>query len=105
MDWILLVETLLTWELYLNEPQMERKHVIRLEKKHRYIMYLMRKIAQRNKGMGLKLAKFHMILHLWEDIMEFGVPLETDTSANESMHKPSKKASKMTQRAAATFNF
>ena len=105
MDWILLVETLLTWESYLNEPQMERKHVIRLEKKHRYIMYLMRKIAQRNKGMGLKLAKFHMILHLWEDIMEFGVPLETDTSANESMHKPSKKASKMTQRAAATFNF
>ena len=105
MDWILLVETLLTWESYLNEPQMERKHVIRLEKKHRYIMYLMRKIAQRNKGMGLKLAKFHMILHLWEDIMEFGVPLETDTSANESMHKPSKKASKMTQKAADTFNF
>ena len=105
MDWILLVETLLTWESYLNEPQMERRHVKRLEKKHRYIMYLMRKIAQRNKGMGLKLAKFHMILHLWEDIMEFGVPLETDTSANESMHKPSKKASKMTQRAAATFNF
>ena len=105
MDWILLVETLLTWESYLNEPQMERKHVKRLEKKHRYIMYLMRKIAQRNKGMGLKLAKFHMILHLWEDIIEFGVPLETDTSANESMHKPSKKASKMTQKAADTFNF
>ena len=105
MDWILLVETLLTWESYLNEPQMERQHVKRLEKKHRYIMYLMRKIAQRNKGMGLKLAKFHMILHLWEDIMEFGVPLETDTSANESMHKPSKKASKMTQKAADTFNF
>ena len=105
MDWILLVETMLTWESYLNEPLMERAHVKRLEKKHRYIMYLMRKIAQRNKGMGLKLAKFHMILHLWEDIMEFGVPLETDTSANESMHKPSKKASKMTQKAADTFNF
>ena len=65
----------------------------------------MRKIAQRNEGLGLKLAKFHMILHLWEDVMEFGVPLETDTSANESMHKPSKKASKMTQKAADTFNF
>ena len=55
--------------------------------------------------MGLKLLKFHMILHICEDIIEFGVPLELDTSPNESMHKPSKKASKMTQRAADTFNF
>jgi hypothetical protein len=38
--------------------------------------------------MGLKLLKFHTILHIWEDIIQFGVPLEFDTSANESMHKP-----------------
>ena len=104
-DWILLVELMLEWESYLNEPVMEVKHVKRLEKKHRFIMYIMRKVAQRTKGMGLKLVKFHMILHIWEDILQFGVPLEYDTSANESMHKPSKKASKMTQKAADTFNF
>ena len=104
-DWILLVESMLEWESYLNEPRMEKEHLKRLKKKHRYMMYLMRKIAQRNTGMGLKLSKFHMILHLVEDIIEFGVPLETDTSANESMHKPSKQASKMTQKAADTFNF
>ena len=104
-DWILLVELMLEWESYLNEPLMYVKHVKRLEKKHRFIMYIMRKVAQRSKGMGLKLVKFHMILHLWEDILQFGVPLEHDTSANESMHKPSKKASKMTQKAADTFNF
>ena len=68
-------------------------------------MYIMRKVAQRSKGMGLKLAKFHMILHIWEDIIQFGVPLEFDTSSNESMHKPSKRASKLTQKAADTFNF
>ena len=104
-DWILLLELMLEWESYLNEPLMYKKHVKRLEKKHRVIMYIMRKVAKRSKGMGLKLAKFHMILHIWEDILQFGVPLEYDTSANESMHKPSKKASKMTQRAADTFNF
>ena len=60
-------------------------------------MCVMHKVAQRSKGMGLKLTKFHMILHTWEDTIQFGVPLEFDTSANESMHKPSKKASKMTQ--------
>jgi hypothetical protein len=37
--------------------------------------------------------------------LDFGVPLEYDTSANESMHKPFKKASKMTQKAADTFTF
>ncbi len=104
-DWILLVETMLEWESYLNEPRMDLKTVKRLGQKHRYIMYLMRKVAQRNKGMGLKLTKFHMILHIMDDILEFGVPLEYDTSANESFHKAAKKASKMTQRAAETFNF
>ena len=104
-DWVLLLELMLEWESYLNEPVMLKKHVKRLEKKHRFIMYIMRKVARRSKGMGLKLAKFHMILHIWEDIIQFGVPLEFDTSSNESMHKPSKKASRMTQRAAETFNF
>ena len=104
-DWILLTELMLQWESYLNEPRMQLKHVKRLEKKHRFIMYIMRKVAQRNQGMGLKLMKFHAILHIWEDIIQFGVPLEFDTSANESHHKPSKQASRQTQRAADTFNF
>ena len=104
-DWILLIELMLEWEAYLNEPRMYVKDVKRLKKKHRYIMYIMRKVAQRNAGMGLKLLKFHTILHIWEDILQFGVPLEFDTSANESMHKPAKQASRMTQKAHDTFNF
>jgi hypothetical protein len=55
--------------------------------------------------MDLKLLKFHTIVHIWEVILELGVPLEYDTSANKSMHKPSKNASKMTQKAHAMFNF
>ena len=104
-DWILLVELMLEWESYLNEPQMCLKHVKRLEKKHRFIMYIMRKVAQRTQGMGLKLMKFHAILHIWKDIIQFGLPLEYDTAANESMHKPAKQAAKQTQMAADTFNF
>ena len=75
-DWILLIELLLEWEAHLNEPRMEVYHLRRLQKKHRYLMYLMRKIAKRSAGMGLKLLKFHLILHLSEDILQFGVPLE-----------------------------
>ncbi len=104
-DWILLLEMVLQWEAYLCEPEMEVRHLKRLGKKHRYIMYCMRKVAQRTKGMGLKLMKFHGILHMVEDILLYGVPMEVDTGANESHHKPAKAASKLTQRSALTFNY
>ena len=104
-DWILLLEMLLEWEAYLNEPRMQVYHLKRLKKKHRYLMYVIRRLAKRTKGMGLKLLKFHLILHLVEDILQFGVPLEFDTAANESHHKQAKKAARLTQRSADTFQF
>ena len=104
-DWSHLLELLLVWEAYLNNDEMKVKHVKKLEKKHRHIMYLIRKVAPRVKGMGLKLMKFHAMLHLAEDILLFGVPLEFDTSANESHHMPSKYAAILTQRSHATFTY
>ena len=104
-DWLMLVETLLQWEAYLCLPQMKLKDVKRLDKKHRYIMYLMKKVARRTKGMGLNIIKFHAIVHLMEDILMHGVPLEFDTAANESHHKIAKVAAKLTQRNESTFNF
>ena len=104
-DWSHLLELLLVWEAYLNNDEMKVKHVKKLEKKHRHIMYLIRKVAPRVKGMGLKLMKFHAMLHLAEDILLFGVPLEFDTSANKSHHKPSKYAAILTQRSHATFTY
>ena len=49
--------------------------------------------------------KFHAILHLWTDIINFGVPKEYDTGSNESHHKPTKVAAKLTQKKAETFIF
>ena len=102
-DWLLLVEVLLEWEAYLCLPEMKLKHVKRLDKKHRYIMYIMKKVANRTKGMGLNIMKFHAIVHLMEDIIIHGVPLEFDTAANESHHKISKVAARLTQRNEAHF--
>ena len=97
---------MLQWEAYLNEKVMSKKHLQRLKRKNRYIMWLTRnKIATRSKGMGLKLIKFHAILHAVEDIIQFGIPTEFDTGANESHHKDSKQAAKLTQRSGGTFNF
>ena len=104
-DWTLLVELLLEWEAYLCQKEMKRSDVIRLKEKHRYIMYIMRNVAKRSKGMGLKIMKFHAILHLVEDILLYGVPSEFDTGAQESHHKDSKVAAKLTQRKEATFDY
>jgi hypothetical protein len=102
-DWILLVELLLEWEAFLCEPTMKKTHVARLDKKHRYIMYIMKQVAKRTEGMGLNIMKFHAITHLHDDIQVNGVPLEHDTAACESHHKASKCAAQLTQRNEATF--
>jgi hypothetical protein len=102
-DWALLVETLLEWEAYLKLPRMEIKHLHRLKKKHRYIMYLMKKIMKRTKGVGFKFMKFHGILHLVMDIINFGVAGGLDTGSNESHHKLTKLCAKLTQRDVSEF--
>ena len=103
-DWLLLVELLLEWEAFLCQPTMKKRHVARLGQKHRYIMYIMSKVAKRTKGMGLNIMKFHAIVHLMDDILVHGVPLEVDTAANESHHKISKLAALLTQRNESNFN-
>jgi len=104
-DWALLVELMLEWESYLSLESMEKKHVKRLGKKHKYLMYIIRNVAKRTTGMGLKLMKFHVVLHLLQDMLLCGTPSEFDTGSNESHHKPSKYAAKLTQRNEATFNY
>ena len=37
-DWIRLIELLLEWEAYLNEPRMEVYHLRRLQNKHWYLL-------------------------------------------------------------------
>ena len=97
-DWVMLLETLLQWESYMKQETMMRKHVIRLEKKHRYLLYLIKKVIKREQGMGMKLVKFHALLHIAADILMFGVPLNVDTSSNEEHWKPTKVAAKLTQK-------
>lgn len=103
-DWILLIDTLLQWGEWLKSERMEKAHVEQAKKKHRYIMYLIKKVGRRVEGMGLKIMKFHGIMHMAMDILTFGVPKEYDTGSNESGHKPSKKASLLTQKRQDTFD-
>lgn len=102
-DWMMLLETLLQWERWLKQDTMEVNTVKRAKEKHKEIMYLMRKIANRTEGMGLKIVKFHAILHIADDILNFGVPEGTDTGSNEAGHKRTKKAALLTQKQTCKF--
>ena len=97
-DWIMLLETCLQWVQWLQSPKMPLKMVKRTPKKFRHIMYLMKRVSKRTAGMGLKTTKFHCILHMPEDMLAYGVPLEVDTKFNEMHHKPSKAAAALTQK-------
>lgn len=103
-DWKMLVETLLMWEVWLKSEEISHYSLKRAKVKHRYIMYLIRKVGKRTKGMGLKIMKYHAIVHMADDIMNFGVPMNYDTGADEAGHKPSKSAAKLTQKNKDTFD-
>ena len=47
--------------------------------------------------------KFHAIIHMANDILLYGVPKEHDTGSNESGHKVTKVAARLTQKNMATF--
>ena len=66
-------------------------------------MYMIKTTLRRAKGMGMKIIKFHMILHICDDILNFGIPAALDTGTNESHHKLSKTAALLTQKKEETF--
>ena len=103
-DWTTLVETLIQWERWLRSSYMVKSHVIKAKQAHRYIMYLFKKVSKRADGMEFKIIKFHGVVHLADDILNFGVPMEVDTGANESGHKPTKIAALLTQKNEETFD-
>ena len=102
-DWVMLIETLLQWEEWMKSEKMMKKHIRAARKRHRHIMYLMRKVANRRVGMGLKTTKFHALVHIADDILNHGVPMEVDTGSNESHHKLTIMSARLTQKVRQTF--
>jgi hypothetical protein len=67
-------------------------------------MYLLQKTANRQAEMGLKLTKFHAIVHMAKGILHFGMPMCFNTGSNKAGHKPMKKAAKVTQKCKDLFD-
>ena len=61
-EWSLLLEILLEWDAYLNSEEMSVRDLKKMGEKNRYVMHLIRKVAQRKeKTQKWKLMKFHAI--------------------------------------------
>jgi predicted DNA-binding protein (UPF0251 family) len=100
----MLVETLLQWEAWLKSDEMAKSDVKKTEKKHRYVMWLIKKVSKMVKGMGPKIIKYHAIMHMALDIIHYGVPMVYITGDCETGHKPIKVAAKLTQKKEETFD-
>ncbi len=71
----------------------------------RKLMHLYKKMVKRTEGTGLKLTKFHQILHHVKTISEHGSLLNVDSGRPESTHKVNTKdQSKKTQRRMSTLS-
>ena len=103
-DWVMLLETMLGMEAWLEQCELRIDTVKRFRLKAKEIMAMMKLIGKRVEGMGFKTFNFHGFQHVSDEILDFGVPCHVNTRSNESGHKRDKRCAKRTQRRPATFD-
>lgn len=103
-DWVMLLETMLGMEAWLEQYELRIETVKRFQEKAKEIMAMMKLIGKRVEGMGFKTYNFHGFQHIADEILDLGVPCHVNTRSNESGHKRDKKAAKRTQRRPETFD-
>jgi len=85
-DWCLLIIALLSWEQWLKQETIPRFEVLRSGRALRWLMRHMQNTAPRNVGMGYKRPKHHLLTHIQNDILDFGVPQCYNSAYNERNH-------------------
>ena len=121
-QWLHLFEAMLVYDAWMRAPEHDPKDIrgdVEGQEQHlswpwsfqsspclkacRELMKLYKDLVQRTDGVGLKLTKFHQILHHVKTISEHGSMLNVDSGRPESTHKYfAKDVAKKTQRRSAT---
>ena len=103
-DWKLLLSSLLEWWAWMKQPQIERRCVKRSMYATSYLLRLLKTVAPRHDGMKNNTVKTHLVLHMAEDIQNFGVPEMFNSAYAESAHIPiAKKTVRNTQKRNKTY--
>ena len=91
------IESLLLFEHFLSEPQVTKRDVNLVRK---YVPEMLKDfydIINRKDGLGINLIKFHLPLHLYDDLNRFGPAVVFWGKTGETNHKSYKEAAKHTQ--------
>jgi hypothetical protein len=105
-DWKDLLTCLLEWLAWLKQPQISRLSAQRSVFATAHLMRLVKFVAPRFKGMSNNTIKMHLVLHIHEDIINFGVPEVMNSAYAESSHRPIAKCTvRNTQKRHKSFTF
>jgi hypothetical protein len=92
----LLSESLLLEQFMLSRC-IPKSTLVRAQKYIPLYLSFLKDVCPRQSGMGWKLTKFHILLHLISDIQRLSIPLNFDSNVVESHHKEEKKGGNRTQ--------
>ena len=103
-DWKLLLTSLLEWWAWMKQPRIDRRCVKRSVYATSFLLRRLKEVAPRHDGMKNNTVKTHLVLHMLEDIENFGVPEIFNSAYAESAHIPiAKKTVKNTQKRNKTY--
>ena len=104
-DWKMFLSSLLEWHAWLKQSRIPRLSVSRSGLAVSSLMRSLKVVAPRLSGaMGNTTIKTHLVLHMYEDMLNFGVPEVMNSSYAESAHITiSKDTARNTQKRQGTF--
>jgi hypothetical protein len=98
-QYIHLFELLLMLENFCMSDVHKRSDILALRLFMPSLMQTLKKTINRKTGLGMKIIKFHLLLHFADDMLRMGTMINYDSGIPESHHKVfAKKPSKRTQR-------
>jgi hypothetical protein len=98
LDYLIeLISESLHLEQFMMEKTITKSSLILAQKYVPLYLQFLKEVCPRESGMGWKLTKYHIVLHMVEDIKRLSIPSNYDGNVVESHHKDEKKSGKRTQ--------
>ena len=86
-SFILILSQLLLVENYFRSTELRKGDVVALNAFIPFLLESYGKICARTVSVGMTFIKFHLLLNMADDILRFGPPYSSDSSAGESVRK------------------
>ena len=72
----------------MKQPTIAKSQVQKSEFVVQWLVYQVDQVSPQQHGMGTSLIKSHLVLHLFEDMLDHGVPENVKSAYAESVHIP-----------------